>query len=91
MIESKVLISLDVPILEKRYDVYFPVNRKIHNVIKMLKSSLYDLSSGSFKVEGNYVLYNKENGIAYDMNKLVRDTDIRNGSRIIMLWGGETK
>ena len=85
MIESKVLVSLNVPVLEQRYDVYFPVNRKIHNVIKMLKSSLFDLSNGLFKVDQNYVLYNKENGMPYDMNKLVRDTDIRNGSMIIML------
>ena len=91
MIESKVLVSLNVPVLEQRYDVYFPVNRKIHNVIKMLKSSLFDLSNGLFKVDQNYVLYNKENGMPYDMNKLVRDTDIRNGSMIIMLWGGETQ
>ena len=85
MIENKVLVSLDVPILEKKYDVYFPVNRKMHNVIKMLKSALFDLSNGSFNVEQNYVLYNKENGMAYDMNTLVRDTDIRNGSMVIML------
>ena len=85
MIESKVLVSLNVPVLEQRYDVYFPVNRKIYNVIKMLKSSLYDLSNGAFNKEANYVLYNKENGLVYDMNMLVRDTDIRNGSMIIML------
>ena len=85
MIENKVLVSLIVPVLERRYDVYFPVNRKVHNVIKMLKSSLFDLSNGSFNQEENYVLYNKENGVAYDMNMLVRDTDIRNGSMIIML------
>lgn len=85
MIESKVLVSLNVPVLEQRYDVYFPVNRKIHNVIKMLKLSLFDLSNGAFNQESNYVLYNKENGLAYDMNMLVRDTDIRNGSMIIML------
>ena len=85
MIENKVLVSLIVPVLEKRYDVYFPVNRKVHNVIKMLKPSLFNLSNGAFNEEEDYVLYNKENGVAYDMNMLVRDTDIRNGSMIIML------
>ncbi len=85
MIENKVLVSLDVPVLETKYDVYFPVNRKVHNVIKMLKVSLFGLSKGAFKVDSNYVLYNKENGKVYDMNALVRDTDIRNGSEIIML------
>ena len=85
MNENKVIVSLNVPVLEKKYDVYIPVNRKIHNVIDMIKASLFELSGGSFKMDTNYCLYNKENGIVYDMNTLVRDTDIRNGSKIILL------
>ena len=85
MIENKVLVSLSVPILEEKYDIYLPVNRKIHNVIKMIKTSLYELSKGTFNMDINYVLYNKENGNPYDMNVLLRETDIRNGSKIILL------
>lgn len=85
MNENKVLVSLNVPVLEKKYDVYFPVNRRVYNVIEMLKTSLFELSKGSFKEDRMYTLYNKENGKVYDMNMLVRDTDIRNGSEIIML------
>ena len=85
MLENKILVSVNVPMLEKRYDIYIPINRKIHYVIGMIKNSLQDLSQGSFDVNGNYVLYNKETGIAYDMNILVRESDIRNGSKVILL------
>ena len=85
MIENKVLVRVNVPSLEKKYDVYIPVNRKIHSIIKMLKSSLFDLTLGMFNGKDDYVFYNAETGIMYDMNTLVRDTDIRNGSEIIML------
>ena len=85
MIENKVLVSLNVPVLEQKYDIYVPVNRKVHNVIKMIKASLFDLSKGTFTIDTNCVLYNQETGIPYDMNMLVRDTDIRNGSKIILL------
>ena len=85
MIENKVLVSVIVPILENNYDIYFPVNRKISNVIKMIKSSLQGLSQGSFDMDKQYVLYNKDNGEPYDMNILVRDSDIRNGSNVILL------
>lgn len=85
MIENKVLITVNVPSLEKKYDVYVPVNRKVYSVINMLKASLFELSLGSFNVSKNYVLYNEESGIIYDMNLLVRDTDIRNGSTVILL------
>ena len=89
MIENKVLVSVIVPILESKYDIYFPVNRKISNVIGMIKSSLFQLSQGSFETNGDYLLYNKDNGEPYDMNILVRESNIRNGSSVILLWGGE--
>ena len=85
MLENKVLISVNVPQLESKYDIYVPVNRKIHYVIGMIKESLQQLSQGAFDVNNNYMLYNKETGIAYDMNILVRDSDIRNGSKVILL------
>lgn len=85
MIENKVLVSVNVPMLEKKYDIYFPVNRKISNVIKMIKSSLVQLSQGSFDIGKDYVLYNQENGEPYDMNILVRESNIRNGSNVILL------
>ena len=85
MIENKVLVSVNVPSLEKKYDVYIPVNRKIYSIIDMLKKSLFELSLGSFNIDNKYVLYNADSGDEYDMNILVRDTDIRNGSEIIML------
>jgi hypothetical protein len=85
MIENKVLIRVNVPLLEKKYDVYVPVNRKVHSVIKMMKVSLSDLSLGVFSKDEDYLLYNAETGTMYDMNTLIRDTDIRNGSEVIML------
>ncbi len=85
MNDNKVLVSVNVPFLEKKYDIYFPVNRKVHNVIDMIKTSLFELSQGSFDITREYVLYNAITGVAYDMNTLIRDLDIRNGSTVILL------
>ena len=35
--EYKVLVSINVPSLETKFDVYIPVNRKVYNVINMFK------------------------------------------------------
>lgn len=83
--EYKVLVSINVPSLETKFDVYIPVNRKVYNVINMFKTSLYELSLGSFDMQNDYILYNALTGAVYDMNILIRDTDIRNGSSIILL------
>lgn len=83
--EYKVLVSINVPSLEMKYDVYIPVNRSVYNVINMFKMSLSELSLGSFDMNKDYILYNALTGAVYDMNVLIRDTDIRNGSSIILL------
>lgn len=85
MIENKVIVRVNVPSLEEKYDVYIPVNRKISNIIKMLKASLFELSQGVFNNTDDYLIYNASSGTMYDLNALVRDTDIRNGSEIILL------
>ncbi len=85
MIENKVLVRVNVPSLEENYDVYIPVNRKISNVIKMLKAALFDLSQGVFNSNDDYLIYNAASGDMYDLNILVRDTDIRNGTQVILL------
>ena len=85
MIENKVLVTINVPSLEKKFDVYIPVNRKIHSVIEMIKTILYSISQGSFNINKQYLLYNANDGSVYDINLLVRDTNIRNGSFVILL------
>ena len=82
---NKVLVTINVPSLEQSFDIVVPVNRRIHNVIALVKKSLFDISGHAFNMENIYTLYNAETGAPYDMNMLIRDTDIRNNSRLILL------
>ena len=82
---NKVLVTVNVPSLEKSFDIFVPVNRRVHNVIALVKKSLYDISGHAFNMENTYTLYNAETGAPYDMNSLIRDTDIRNNSSLILL------
>ena len=82
---NKVLVTINVPSLEKSFDIFIPVNRRVHNVIALVKKSLYDVSGHSFNMETIYTLYNATTGAPYDMNQLIRDTDIRNNTRLILL------
>ena len=68
-----------------KYDLYIPVNKRIHVIIDLIKKSLFELSEGKFNINKNYDLYNYENGDMYNHNDLVRDTDLRNDSKIIIV------
>lgn len=82
---NKVLVTVNVPSLEIKLDMFIPVNKRIHVIIAMMKKSLFELSNGTFSSDKTYILYNEETGISYDMNVLVRDTDLRNNSKVILL------
>lgn len=82
---NKILIELIVPILEERYDVYIPVNKKIGNIIELCTKVVVDLSGGYFLTDENISLYSGIDGSMYDIDELVRKTNIRNGSKLILM------
>ena len=71
--------------LLKHFDIFIPVNRRVHSIIDLIKKCCYELSMHEFDVDKQYALYNQLTGNMYDMNTLVRNTDIRNGSIVILM------
>lgn len=82
---NKVLIKLTIPDLDSSYDVFIPINRKIGNVIELLNKSLNELTKGIYEGTRQQNLYNKYTGARYNNNLLVIETDIRNGTHIILI------
>ena len=83
MMKNKVLVELIVPVLEENYDVYLPINKKIGNIIEHLNRALFDMTNGIYNFNNNH-LYNTD-GEEYKSNALLRETDIRNGSSVVLL------
>ena len=59
---NKVLITVYVPYLEKQYEVFIPISKRIHTIISLLAKAINELSADEFKVRPDYVLYNKKTG-----------------------------
>lgn len=82
---NKVLVELIVPVLEESYDVFIPINRKIGNIICLLSKIVSDMSGGYFSVSEKNALYSGDTGDVYPVDTLVFNTDIRNGSKLILM------
>lgn len=82
---NKVLVNLYVPMLDKSYDVFIPVNEIMWKINRLLTKSISDLVDGSFPLDKNYILVNIENGRIYDNNEIVINTDIRNSTKIALI------
>ncbi len=85
MNKNKILIELEIPLIEKKYDLFIPINKKIGTIKGLIESALVELTDGAYIPKETSNLYSKKTGIIYDINKTVRDTDLKNGSGIILI------
>lgn len=83
--ENKYLVELFVPSIQKIYNIYIPVNRRVGNLILLLNKSVFELSNGEYHGNKNTCLYDRETGERLDANSLIRNTRIKNGSGIVLL------
>lgn len=83
--KNKVLVELYVPTIDEIYNLYLPVNRKIGNIIALINKSLSEITNGEFVGNEYTMLYNRNTGERYEVNLFLRETNIRNGSSIVLL------
>ena len=82
---NRVLVRLYVPLLEKQYDIWVPINKSINYLINACLKGIKSINKINYIYDENYPrLYNKSTADSYDMNMKVVDTDIRNGTELIL-------
>lgn len=82
---NKILVEIEIPSIEKKYDVFIPINKKIGTIKKLLEQALVELSDKAYEPVEDANFYSKEDGEMYNVNYTVRDTNLKNGSRIILI------
>ncbi len=83
--KNKVLVHLLIPEIDQEYDIFIPINIRIGTVIELLNKSLVELTNGIYQPRDNRNLYNLENSGVYQINDLVRNTNIRNGVSVVFM------
>lgn len=81
---NKYNIKLLVPSLYKTFDLLIPVNNNVAEIIIMITKGLNLISNGNFNNNKKMYLYNGITGIPYDMEQTINDTDIKNGTKLIL-------
>lgn len=82
---NKFLVRLYVPIIETTYEIWVPPGKKIDNVVDLLTKAVSELSKGNYVPEKRPNLFNKNTSQRYPLNQRVIDTDIRNGTELILI------
>lgn len=85
MDQNKILLEVYVPSIEKEFDVFIPISKRVGTIKKMIEKGIYDLEADKYLIREDSNLYSKETGYIYDVNLKVVDTDLKNGSRVILI------
>lgn len=81
--KNKVLVKLIVPDIDETYDIFLPINKKIGEIIILITKSINEHEI--IDLPNNKILYNRSTGKNYEPNVLIKNTDIRNGTNLILL------
>ena len=77
---DKILVNIFVPIINSSYDMFIPVSLKVYTVLELIKKSVAEMSDGRFIANENNVLCFRG-----DINLSVLETEIKNGSRLMLI------
>lgn len=87
---NKVLIKLIIPELDTSFDIFIPVNELIWKIKKLLIKSISDITNISLLENNNYILINKTTSHIYSNNDIIINTDIRNGTEVLLITSNFT-
>lgn len=82
---NKALIEVVLPAADMKFDVYIPLESKMSEVLALVSGVLNDLSGGKYKATENAVLCDAETGIIFNINMVVAELGIRNGSKLMLI------
>lgn len=82
--DFRVYVIVETPILDKRYEILVPIDRRIHELISVLKKTIPELSVNYYQ---NHLphLYNKSSGEEYDLNAIIKNSNIKTGTRLLLI------
>lgn len=83
--KNKVLINVYVPSLDEVYEIYIPINESVNTILDLICKTIYDLSDSDFNIDETHYLLDPDTLTIYLKKQLVRETNINNSKKIILI------
>lgn len=82
---NKILVEFHIPAAGLAFDAYLPVHMYIGEVLPLLAAAAQELSLGAYITSGEEVLCDMESGVCFDVNRRIRDSGLKNGSKLFII------
>ena len=82
---QKVLVEIFVPVLDRSFDIFIPLQSPMHEVLELIKKAVREMSDGRFVANENTAICHREDGTIININLSVYELEIRNGSKLMLI------
>lgn len=82
---NKIIVEVRVPAIDKIYDVKLPRDIQIWEATKLINQLIITVNPSMYAMDDNAFLCNYETGRIYEVNKLVDEVGLVNGSRVVIV------
>ncbi|MBQ6816922.1 MAG: hypothetical protein IJO27_00660 [Bacilli bacterium] len=83
--KNKVCVELRVPMIERNFDIFIPVNKKTIEIVFLLNSAINEMTDGNFPMNNHLSLIDGRTGAIYKTDLTIKENQISNGSKLILL------
>ena len=85
IMNEKILITVEVPIIDYNFDILIPVNKKVGTIRKSIIDSINELTDNILENSDKLNLYIKDTFEFCELNSYVANTNIKNGCRLVLM------
>lgn len=82
--KNKVLVKVIIPDIDETYDIFLPISKKVGEAIILIVKAINQMNP-NIVLPDNKILYNRNTGKDYAPNEMIKYTDIRNGTNLILI------
>lgn len=83
--KNKILVNISIPEIDKKYDMYLPLNKKVSTIIRLIEKTINQMNDEKISLSKNRLLIIYKLGIRVEEDLLLKDTTIKNGSKLLLL------
>lgn len=81
---NKILITVVVPSIEEKYDIYIPISKTIQVTKKLLIKIVNELSNGHFPLKEDCVIMS-DTGVVYENKLTIKECGLKNADKVILI------
>lgn len=83
---NKLLLTFFIPEIGFEFDAYIPINKKVGTIKKYLYNMINDMTENNYTGKAESMKFvDHETGNEYENNLYIKETDIKNGTKLIIL------